>query len=312
MSVDESRPRSIPGVATFHRREAWQDPSLPVTGPSPTLEQWDTFPLHYTAADDLIDGDPGEHAEDLPAYLRAIQRDYKKNRGYSIGYGFAVDWLGGVWELRGYDIKNAANLNWNTRTGPVLCLVDGADPLTAEALWSVRALYREANRRTGRHLNDVGHRDIGATACPGDGIYRQIQSGLITPLTAAELNPPLPEKESDMDTMPQRRVTDTRGEGASRDHYKCRADSQHEILIREAKGYKTAQVTITSVEQENAGHITVWRDGKRPDTSVLNYGRDDEPVTETLFVQLDANGAFQLWTYARTHLIVDFTGIVAR
>jgi len=200
MPVDESRPTSIPGVATFHPREAWQDPNLPVTGPSPTMEQWDTFPLHYTAADDLIDGDPGEHAEDLPAYLRAIQRDYKLNRGYSVGYGFAVDWRGGVWELRGYDIKNAANRYWNHRTGPVLCLVDGADPLTDEALWSVRALYREANRRTGRTLDLAGHRDIGATACPGDGIYRQITDGLVTPLTDAELNPTPepPEREDDM------------------------------------------------------------------------------------------------------------------
>lgn len=204
--VDQSRPTSIPGVETFHRREAWQDPNLPVTGPAPTMSQWDTFPLHYTAADNLIDGDPGEHASNLPAYLRAIQRDYKVNRGYSVGYGFAVDWLGGVWELRGYDIKNAANRGWNHRTGPVLCLVDGADPLTAEALWSVRALYREAIRRTGRYLDLVGHRDIGATACPGDGIYQQIAAGLVTPLTDAELNPRpqppevIPPTEDDMAT----------------------------------------------------------------------------------------------------------------
>lgn len=148
--ADQSRPTSIPGVETFHRREAWQDPKMPVVGPSPTMDQWDTFPLHYTAADNLIDGDPGEHAEDLPAYLRAIQRDYTLNRGYSIGYGFAVDWLGGVWELRGYDIRNAANRGWNHRTGPVLCLVDGDDPLTPEALWSVRALHR--GRRSHRYL----------------------------------------------------------------------------------------------------------------------------------------------------------------
>lgn len=184
--VDASRPTSIHGVETFHPRERWEDPNLPVDGPAPTLEQVDTFPLHYTAADNLIDGDPGEHAEDLPAFLRAIQRDYEINRGYSIGYGFAVDWLGGVWELRGYDFKNAANRGWNHRTLPVLCLVDGADPLTDLALHSVRALYAEAQRRTGRELHLVGHRDIGATACPGGGIYGQIQLGLIYPLPKEE------------------------------------------------------------------------------------------------------------------------------
>ena len=203
--IDESRPTSIPGVATFHRREAWQDPALPVTGPNPTMDEWDTFPLHYTAADDLIDGDPGESADDLPAYLRAIQRDYKLNRGYSIGYGFAVDWLGGVWELRGYDIKNAANRNWNHRTGPVLCLVDGADPLTDEAIASVNALYAEGERRCERSLDLAGHRDIGATACPGDGIYNQIQAGLIYPDTG---------DNDDMKYLTKMdRVLDTRGSG---------------------------------------------------------------------------------------------------
>lgn len=191
MAVDQSRPTSIPGVETLHRREVWQDPKLPVTGPKPTMAQWDTFPLHYTAAVNLPDGDLGEFQYQIKPYLQAIQRDYTTNRGYSIGYGFAVDWLGGVWELRGYDIKNAANLNWNHRTGPILCLVDGADPLTAEALWSVNALYAEANRRTGRTLSLKGHRDIGATACPGGGIYAQIQSGAVRPLTAAELYPPV-------------------------------------------------------------------------------------------------------------------------
>jgi hypothetical protein len=53
----------------------------------------------------------------------------------------------------------------------------------------VRALLREANERTGRTLETVGHRDIGATACPGDGIYRQIQRGLVVPLTDSEIGP---------------------------------------------------------------------------------------------------------------------------
>jgi len=183
-TVDASRPTSIPGVAVFHRREAWQNPAQPVTGPRPTLEQVDTFPLHYTAASRI--------PANVAGYLRAIQNDYltDPNRGYSIGYGFAVDQRGEVWELRGYDIKNAANLGWNHRTLPVLCLVDGAAPLTEAAVLSVRALLSEANRRTGRTLNVVAHRDIGATACPGDGITAQIRAGRITPLDTDRPQPP--------------------------------------------------------------------------------------------------------------------------
>lgn len=198
--VDTSRPTSIPGVSTFHRREEWQNPLLPVNGPSPTMDEWTHLALHYTAADDLIDGDPGEHAEDLPAYLRAIQRDYETNRKYSVGYGFAVDWLGGVWEIRGFDIKHAANLHWNEETCTVLCLVDGADPLTPEALASVNAIYAEADRRAGIHLRPVGHRDIGATACPGEGIYAQIQAGAVRPLAVVEPEPPAPPPEPEPPT----------------------------------------------------------------------------------------------------------------
>ena len=182
----------IPGVV-YHPRSSWQSPGPPVAGPGWSAASIDTLSLHYTAADDLIDGDPGEHADDLPAYLRAIQRDYlgRKPVGFSIGYSFAVDWLGGVWELRGYDYSAAANRGWNHRTVAVLCLVDGADPLTNEAVESVRKILAESNRRVGRELKVRPHSEIGATACPGDGIRRQINSGAFTPWT------PTPDPEED-------------------------------------------------------------------------------------------------------------------
>lgn len=188
MAVDPSRPLEISGVASFHRREDWQDPNLPVKGPASTLEQVDTFPLHYTAAATMP---TGVNPTMVANVLRAMQRDYSTNRNYSLGYGFAVDQAGGVWEIRGFDIKSAANRDWNHRTIPVVCLVSGAGPLSEAARHSVRALYAEAERRTGRKLNIVGHRDIGATSCPGAGIYGQIQLGLITPL---------PKEEAPMET----------------------------------------------------------------------------------------------------------------
>lgn len=121
-----------------------------------------------------------------------------------------------------------------------------------------------------------------------------------------------PPEETDMDTLQPRRVTDTRGEGANRDQYKARPGTQHDIRIPEAKGYKAAQVTVTAVDADNDGHLTQWKSGTRPETSFLNYEREGAPVTETLFVQLDTSGTFRLWTLAGVHLVVDFTGIVAR
>lgn len=275
--VDASRPIAIPGVQTLHRREDWQSPSEPVKGPAPTLEQVDTFPLHYTAADNLIDGDPGEHASMLPQYLRNIQHSYITNRGYSIGYGFAVDWLGGVWELRGYDIKNAANLGWNHRTLPVLCLVDWQDPLTSEALWSVRALYREANRRTGRSLNDVGHRDIGSTRCPGDGIYAQIQQGLVTPLTDAELG----GEDDDMETIDPGRWLD--GEEFA-------AGQTREFPAPFGALEFSANFTT---EGRSEGFVTVWGHGTRPGVSTvrLRNGFNDNSAE----VKTGMDGKVRIW-----------------
>jgi hypothetical protein len=146
---------TIPGVETVHDWDAWVDPEYPVTGLPARWDLVDRGVAHYTADDDLIDGDPGEHADDLPGYLRAMQRSYVRNRGYSIGYLFAVDWLGGAWRQRGWTIRSAANAgdvrktgtaNMNPRTAPVLYLVDGADRLTPEAARTGRCIYREAAR----------------------------------------------------------------------------------------------------------------------------------------------------------------------
>ena len=197
----------VPGVETFHGWSAWVDPRKPITGPAANRDLWDTFVLHYTAADDLIDGDPGEHAEDLPAYLRGMQRYYVDSRDYSVGYNFAVDWLGGVWMLRGFGIKCAANLNWNHRTIAVLCLVDGGDPMTAEAVASVNAIYAEAERRCGRSMNLVPHSAIGSTSCCGDGIRAQIASGAVRPTLPTPLPPPVPPTTEDDDMLNRETLT---------------------------------------------------------------------------------------------------------
>lgn len=183
----------IAGAPTVHARETWQDPSYPVFGPIDDSRNNDTVVIHYTAADDLIDGDPGEHAENLPAYMRAMQKSYVLNRGYSLGYLFAVDWLGGIWQIRGWEYQSAANLNHNAHTVPILMLVDGADGATAEAAASVRLIVAEAQRRAGVRLAIVGHGQLSgaATACPGAGLLAQIKAGAFYP--SVPVTPPVPD-----------------------------------------------------------------------------------------------------------------------
>lgn len=195
--MNRIRLSSIPGVETFHRREVIEALSYPVDGPQSRQDVWDTYALHYTGADDLIDGDPGETADDQPAYLAGIQRHYEERRGYSVGYQFAVDWLGGVWELRGWDINCAANRGWNDRTVAVLCLVDGNDPVTAEAVRSINAIWLEAQRRSLRTLALKPHSAIGSTACPGNGIRAQITASKFKPEAFTPTPKPPPSEEDE-------------------------------------------------------------------------------------------------------------------
>lgn len=196
----DTRPSSIPGVETFHRREAWQEAHLPVTGPRIAWSTIDIVAVHYPWAEPTAGG--LDDIVKVREFLRRTQRDYVLRRGYSIGYSFAVDWLGGVWELRGFDIRCAANRTVNPRTIAVQVLVDWDGPATGLALASVRAIHLEVERRAERECPSLGHNmlpdpdsptGVVRTSCAGVGISAQIAAGLTTPDRTAP-----PEEDLDM------------------------------------------------------------------------------------------------------------------
>ena len=178
----------------IHPRTEWQDPAMPVVkGPAMRLSEMTMLPAHYTAMAAVV-------PDATAPYLRSIQRDYTRNRGYSIGYNFAVDHDGQAWECRGFDIRCAANRGVNETTIAVLCLVDGSRPMNAAMVATFTALGAEAQWRCGRDLLVVGHRDIGVTACPGDGIYRQVVGGQLEP---DDVVPPVPKPPAQEDDTMQ-------------------------------------------------------------------------------------------------------------
>lgn len=166
-----------------HPRSSWVPPAPPITGPAIDWTRITDIAIHYTADDDLIDGDPGEFVDRLDDYLRGMQSSYVRTRGYSVGYNAAVDWLGGSWELRGWDIRCAANRPTNDRTWAILVLVDGNDMATTHAAATIRTLVAEAERRARRELRITGHGQLpgAATACPGSGLRAQIALGEFSP-----------------------------------------------------------------------------------------------------------------------------------
>jgi N-acetylmuramoyl-L-alanine amidase len=180
---------------TYHPRSDWVDPAYPVTGPAADWSKIDTAVIHYTAAANVPDGD---RPDEVATYLRAIQRDYVTNRGYSIGYLFAVDQHGHQWQLRGWEFRSAANTGHNEHTLPILVLVDGSAPASPLAVEAVRQLIAEGQRRSYRAYAIVGHGQIGSTACPGIGLQAQVAAGVFTPVVEPD---PVPPPTEDDDAM---------------------------------------------------------------------------------------------------------------
>lgn len=271
-----------------HAREDWENPNQTIdqhtqSGPFP----WDTADLiavHYTAAVDVPDGDPDELPWDrhVAAYLRAIQNDYVTNRGYSIGYGVLVTQNGDDWEVRGVRNQNAANLNYNSRTFTILVFVDGADPLTEAALVKVRSLvdwFRRESPRT--DVTIVGHRDIGATACPGAGVYDQITAGLLEP--GDDMTPlDIPERIFD-----------------SRDTYEFRADETRTIPV----GSRQAFLHVTLLSSA-PGYVSVSGSDIRSYASLVNADVQGGVSTGGAPISLP-DGSVRVFSKSGGHIIID-------
>lgn len=154
-------------------RVGWQDAKQPVVGPNSLPQRIDKVVVHYTAADKI--------PADVPQYLRDMQAAYVRSRGYSLGYNCAVDQTGNTYEIRGFDIRCAANRQVNESSFAVLVLVDGDDAASPQAAAAVRLIVAAVQRWCGRGVDVVGHGEVGATACPGDGLRRQVAEGVFDP-----------------------------------------------------------------------------------------------------------------------------------
>jgi len=105
--------------------------------------------------------------------VRSIQQFHQgPQRGWAdIGYNFLVAPDGVIYEGRGWGFRGAHARGYNHRSVGVAFIGGGTMPMPYPAQQSVLWLLSEAERRFGT-LRTVGHRDVGNTSCPGDGIYR--------------------------------------------------------------------------------------------------------------------------------------------
>lgn len=328
----------IPGVATVHPRTAWEpngvdawygshllkaygdlrrDSAFHRTPPSLWLPGVQYIAVHYTSAIDIPDGDPDEiiAGEDgIRSLLARTHFDYLANRtgggyerlddgrrfpGYPLGYSFAFDWLGGVWEINGFDYQPAATSGWNNRALAFLMLTDRADPGSSLMWQSFRAVAAEAQRRGARIAPERvwSHRwfreRLGtgtATACTGPALEAQIVAGL------GDWTKDRPG-DDDMNILPTpRRAYDSRKSGG-----RLVPGEVREIVI----GMTTeAFVNITVVGEEHTGGFLSINDPTAT-TSIVNYSDEDNVESNTAPV-LTPNGKITIKnSHGYAHVIVD-------
>lgn len=210
---------SLPG--DYYPYEYWIEDGVGISGPAaspygPGPSKIDTDVIHYGAGY----YPNGVENINMVQHLRATNRDYTFNRGYSIGYNHFIDAFGNVWEARGWKIRNAANStavnNFNVRSMSMHVVVSKTNanpsdatayPANAAQAASLRWYRREQRRRAGFELALLGHRDTKPTGCPGSGIYFQIWNTdefditePVPPVVAPPV-PPYSSKPVDSDLM---------------------------------------------------------------------------------------------------------------
>lgn len=114
------------------------------------------------------------------ALMRTVESVHMNGNGWmGVGYNFVVGQDGVVHEGRGWNLQGAHCTGHNRSGFGVLVAVGKGGPgASMAALRSVRWLYDEACRKTGRTLGKKGHQDGVATECPGPALQAWVRNGM--------------------------------------------------------------------------------------------------------------------------------------
>lgn len=113
----------------------------------------------------------------VPKNIEAI---HLGNGWQGVGYHFVVDQAGTIYEGRGWDYVGAHSPPHNTDGLGVYVAVGGDQQPTEAAKRSVRWLYDEACRKTGKTLYKRWHGYDYPTACPGPHLIAWVKAGMPT------------------------------------------------------------------------------------------------------------------------------------
>lgn len=160
----------------------------PLTWPLQYVKDVEKFIIHHTDSEIRdINGDSLTDTRDYQAMVRAIYYYHAISRGWGdIGYNYIIDPLGNIYEGRfgGDKVIGAHAQCYNHGSMGIAVIGDYQDedvpePAMQALIWLIGKKAKEQKIdpegssifRGKKLFNVIGHRDVGATACPGDRFY---------------------------------------------------------------------------------------------------------------------------------------------
>ena len=112
------------------------------------------------------------------ALLRGWRDWHMDGRGWRfIGYNYAVDAAGQVWELRGWNVGGHVLGEQNARSVGVVFVLGVGEPMSDAMRDAGAALFAWIEDKAGRGLDRIGHCDWANKACPGPDVLGWIRQG---------------------------------------------------------------------------------------------------------------------------------------
>ncbi|XP_053408874.1 peptidoglycan recognition protein 1-like [Mercenaria mercenaria] len=120
------------------------------------------------------------NVKNCSAAVRSIQKFHMDDRGWDdIGYNFLVGEDGNVYEGRGWDHLGTHTKGFNSKSLGTSVIGNYTAKLPNEkALTALKALIAcgVEQKKLYPDFRMYGHRDAGKTECPGDALYKLIQT----------------------------------------------------------------------------------------------------------------------------------------
>lgn len=116
----------------------------------------------------------GTDEASVSSILRTIDGFHRRKGWGGIGYNFAVDHAGRIYEARGRDVIGVHAAGYNTANFGICFIGDSNKKLSSKAVAAIVKLVSDLQNLAGKKLKVQGHRDVNSTSCPAAKLYAEV------------------------------------------------------------------------------------------------------------------------------------------